>query len=153
MRCNELMAYRCVYLSVYLFTIRKCFFSNMHWWIFVILGHNDHQVGDNRDIQEFVVKGHLGVIWGHCSDMLKMLLLPDSIDFDETCVERSLTWDFLGLFRNFWSEVILGSFGVTVEGQILNILLQQIWLCQCVGLGQPSKSVHGELFVRPEFKG
>ena len=30
----------------------------------------DHQVGDNRDVQEFGVKGHLGVIWGHYSNIL-----------------------------------------------------------------------------------
>ena len=63
MGCNEIMAYSCAYLSVYLFTIRKCSFSNIHWWIFMILGHNDHQVGDNRGDQEFGVKGHLGSLF------------------------------------------------------------------------------------------
>ena len=149
------MAYWCVcvgvYLSVYPFTIRKCFFSNMSWWIFVILGHNDHQVGDNRGVQEFGVKGHLGVIWGHCTNTLKTLLhLHDSIDFDETWVKRSVARGSFGVFRNFWSEVILGSL---LEGQILNSLLQQIWLCQCVCLGQSSKSDHGDLFIRPVVKG
>ena len=34
---------------------------------------------------EFEVNGNLGSFWGHCSNMLKMLLRPnDSIDFDET---------------------------------------------------------------------
>ena len=85
--------------------------------------------GNNRGVQEFGVKGHLGVIWGHCSNTLKTLLhLHDSIDFDETWVKRSLARGSFGLFRNFWSEVILGSFGVTAVGQILNSLLQQIWL-------------------------
>ena len=110
-----------VCLSIYLFTIRKCFFSIMHWWIFLILEHNNHQVGDNKGFQEFGIKGHLGVIWSHCSNTLKTLLrLHDSIGFDETWVKKSLTRGSFGVFRNFWSEVILGSFGVTVEGQILN---------------------------------
>ena len=39
------------------------------------------------------VKGHLGVKWGHCSDMLKMLLhLPLSIDFD---------WSVIGGFLGY----------------------------------------------------
>ena len=110
--------------------------------------------GDNRAVKDLGVKGHLEVIWGHCSNTLKTLLrLHDSIDFDETWVKRSLARGSYGVFRNFWSGVILGSFLVTVEGQIFNSLLQQIWLCQCVGLGQPSKSVHGDLFVWPVVKG
>ena len=82
---------------------------------------------------------------------LKTLLrLHNSIDFDETWLKRSLARGSFGVFRNFWSEVILGSL---LKGQILNSLLQQNWLCRCVGLGQPSKSVHGDLFVRPMVKG
>ena len=68
----------------------------------MIHGHNDHQVGDNRGIQEFGVKGHLGVIWGHCSNTLKTLLhLHNSIDFDETWVKRSLARGSFGVLRNF----------------------------------------------------
>ena len=63
------------------------------------------------------VKGHLEVIWGYCSNMLKMLLcLHNLIDFDETWVKRSLAWSSFRVFRNFFiGVVILGSFGVTVE--------------------------------------
>ena len=111
--------------------------------------------GDNRGVQDFGVKGHLGVILGHCSNMLKTLLrLHNSIDFDETwVVKRSLAGGSFGVFRNFWSEVIWGHLGSLLKGKILNSLLQQNWLCQCVGLGQLLKSVHGNLFVRPVVKG
>ena len=44
-----------------------------------------------------------------------LLRLHDSIDFDETWVKRSLARGSFGVFRYFWSEVILWSFGVTVE--------------------------------------
>ena len=50
-------------VSVCVSKIIKCFFSNMPRWIFVIFRYNDHQVGgggDNRGVQEFKVKGHLG---------------------------------------------------------------------------------------------
>ena len=58
--------------------------------------------GDNRDVQEFGVKGHLGVIWNRCLNMLKTLLhLHDSIDFDETWVKRSLAGGSFGVFRKF----------------------------------------------------
>ena len=71
----------------------------------MILGHNDHQVGgggNNRDVQEFGVKGHLGVILGCCLNMLKTLLrLHDPIDSDETWVKRSLARGSFGVFRNF----------------------------------------------------
>ena len=80
-------------VSVYPSTIRKCFFSNMPQWIFVVLGYNDDQVcgaGDNRGVQEFGVKGHWGVILGNCSNMLKRLpRLHNSVDLDETWVKRS----------------------------------------------------------------
>ena len=56
-------------------------------------------------------RGH----WGHCSNTLETLCLYNLIDFDETWVKRSLVSSSFGLFRNFWSEVILESFGVTVE--------------------------------------
>ena len=86
--------------------------------------------GDSRGVQELGVKGHLGVNWDRCSNMLKTLLrLHNSIDFDETWVKRSLAGVSFGVFRNLWSEVILGSL---LKGQILNSLLQQIWLCQCL---------------------
>ena len=52
-------------------------------------------------VQEFGVKGHLGVIWSR-SNMLKTLLcLHDSIDFDETWVKRSLARGSFGVFRKF----------------------------------------------------
>ena len=56
-----------------------CCFSNMPRWIFMILGYNDHQVQvggglNNRGVQEFGVKGHLGVIFGNCSNMLMLLV-------------------------------------------------------------------------------
>ena len=74
----------------------------------MILGHNDYQVGDNRGVQKFWVKGHLGVIWGHCSNTLKMLLrLHDSIDFDETWVKRSSVF-----FRGVQEFLIGGHLGV-----------------------------------------
>ena len=154
-RCDELMAYRCVYLCIYLSSCsqlenassRICR-DGFSWYLETMI----IRWGDSRGVQEFGVKGHLGVIWGHCSNTVKTLHLHDSIDFDETWVKRSLARGSFGVFRNFWSEVILGSFGVTVEGQILNSLLQ-IWLCHCVGLGQPSKSVHGDLFIQPVVKG
>ena len=63
--------------------------------------------GNNRGVQEFWVKGHLGIIWGHCS---KMLLLHDSIEFDETWVKRSLATGlsgFSGIFgwRSSWGHL------------------------------------------------
>ena len=68
----------------------------------MILEHNDYQVGANRGVQEFGVKGHLGIIWGHCSNTLKTLLhLHDSKDFDETLMKRSLARGSFGMFRNF----------------------------------------------------
>ena len=63
------MAYTdaCICLCVH---NKNCFFSNMPRWIFMILGYNDHQVqvggGGIRGVQEFGVKGHLGVISGNC---------------------------------------------------------------------------------------
>ena len=58
--------------------------------------------GDNRGVRDFGVKGHPGVIWGHCSNTLKTLFrLHDSIDFDETWVKRSLARGSFGVFRNF----------------------------------------------------
>ena len=99
-----------VYLSVYPSTIRKCLFSIIPWWIFMILGYNHHQVGggggNNRGVQEFGIKGHLGVIWSCCLNMLKMLFrLHNSINFDETWVKRSFAWGSFGVFRNFWLDV------------------------------------------------
>ena len=68
----------------------------------MILGYNDHRVGDNRCVQECGVKGHLGVILDSCSNMLKTLLrLHNSIDFDETWVKRSLARGSFGVFRKF----------------------------------------------------
>ena len=55
------------------------------WIPWLGLGYNVYQVVDNRDVQEFGVKGHLGVIWGNCSNMLKTLRrLHNSTDFDLT---------------------------------------------------------------------
>ena len=57
--------------------------------------------GTFRGVQEFGVKGHLGIIWGHCSNTLKMLHLHDSVDFDETWVKRFLARGSFRVFRNF----------------------------------------------------
>ena len=58
--------------------------------------------GDSRGVCEFWVNGHLGIILGSCSYMLKTLLrLHDSIDFDETWSKRSLARGSFGVFRNF----------------------------------------------------
>ena len=78
----------------------------MHLWGAMSLWHTAVSMiirwGDNRGVQEFGVKGHLGVIWSHCSNMLKTLLrLHDSIDFDETWVKRSLAGGSFGVFRKF----------------------------------------------------
>ena len=119
MRCNDqvIVAYRCVCVSVYLCvhlsvypsTFRKCF-SNMLWWIFVILQYNDHQVGDIRVVQELGVKGHLGVNWGRCLNMLKMLIcLHNLIEFDENLGEGILGWRF---FRGVQEFLIGGHLGV-----------------------------------------
>ena len=86
--------------------------------------------------------------------MLKTLLrLHNSIDFDETLMKRLVTrgsFGCSGIFdrRSSWSHL-----GLLLKGQILHSLLQQNWLCQCIGLGQPLKSVHGNLFVRHVVKG
>ena len=109
MRCNELMTYRYVYLSVYLhvyLSVHNCIFDfRFSWYLDTIIIRWGTIGGPGIWGQ-----GHLGVIWGRCSNMLKTLLhLHDSIDFDETWVKR------FRVFKNFWSEVILGSFGVTVE--------------------------------------
>ena len=67
-----------------------------------------------RGVQEFGVKGHVGVIWSRCSNMLKTLLrLHDSIDSDETWVKRSLARGSFGMFRKFW--LVLGSLGVAFD--------------------------------------
>ena len=42
---------------------------------------------------------------------------------------------------------------VSMRGQISNSLQHQNWPCQCVGQCQPSKSVYGDLFIRPMTKG
>ena len=67
--------------------------------------------GDIRGVQEFEVKGHPGVIWGHCSNTLKTLGLHDSIDFDETWVNRSLAGGSFGVFRKFDRRSSWGYFG------------------------------------------
>ena len=128
MWCNELMAYRCVcvsiYLSVYPSTIRIYAFSwicldGFSWYLDTMM----IRWGDNRGVQEFGVRGHLGVIWGHYSNTLKTLLrLQISIDFDETWGKQSLARGSFGVFRNFWPAVVLGSFGVDVDHWVFNLL-------------------------------
>ena len=60
--------------------------------------------GNNRGVQEFWVKGHVGVIWSRCSNMLKTLLrLHNLIDFDETWVIDP------------WPEVLLGVQEILIE--------------------------------------
>ena len=49
----------------------------------MILGYTNHQVEDNMSVQEFGVKGYLGVILSNCLNMLT-LCLHYLIDFDET---------------------------------------------------------------------
>ena len=121
--CNELMAYRCVYLSVYPSTIRKCFFSNMPWWIFLILGYSDHQVGGQQGCSRIwgqrSSRGHLGSLFKYAQMLLR---LHDSIDFDETWVKRSLARGSFGVFRKFWSEAVLGSLGVAFDHWVFNLL-------------------------------
>ena len=108
----------------------------------MILGHNDHQVGENRGfVQKFCVKGNLEVMWGHCSNTLTMLCLHNLI-------LMKLGWRdpwpdvLLGVFRNFWSKVIFGSFRVTFERSNFKqpCTTELTMVCQCVGLDQPSKS-------------
>ena len=68
----------------------------------MILGYNDHQVGTVGVFRKLGVKGHLGVISGNCSNMLKTLLcLHNSIDFDETWVKGSLARGSFGVLNNF----------------------------------------------------
>ena len=57
---------RCGWVSITRLSDKPAWDSNLHQWIFVILGYNDHWVGDNRGVQEYMVKGHLEVIWSHC---------------------------------------------------------------------------------------
>ena len=89
-------------------------------------------------------RGHLGSLFKYAQNA------SSSTWFDRfwwNLGEEILDQRFFRGVQEFLIGGHLGSFGVTVEGQILNSLLQQIWLCQCVGLGQPSKSVHGDLFT------
>ena len=117
---------RCVSIcvSVYPFTVIKNASSRIclnrfSWYLDTMI----IRWGDNRGVREFGVKGHLGVIWGHCSNMLKMLLrLHNSIDFDETWRKWSLARGSFGMFRNIWSEIFLESFGVTVDHWVFNLL-------------------------------
>ena len=72
------MAYRCVYLSVYPSTIRKCFFSNMHWWIFMILGSLLHRLYCARSLP---TNSLWATTWNDVSDSLKLpahLMLGES---------------------------------------------------------------------------
>ena len=113
-----------VYLSIYPSTIRKNASSQIcldrYSWYFDIM---IIRWGDNRGVQEFGVKGHLGVIWSRCSNMLKTLhRLHDSIDFIETWVKRSLARGSFGVFRKFWSEAVLGSLGVAFDHWVFNLL-------------------------------
>ena len=59
---------------------------------------NDHQVGegDNRGVQEFGVKDHLGVILINLN-MLGLLYLYKLVDFDKTSVKRSCQRFFWGI--------------------------------------------------------
>ena len=111
-------------LSVYPSTIRKNASSRICFdWFSWYLDIMFIRWGDNRGVQEFGVKGHVGVIWSRYSNMLKTLLrLHDSIDFDETWVKRSLAWGSFGVFRKFWSEAVLGSLGVAFDHWVFNLL-------------------------------
>ena len=107
--------------------------------------------GDNRGVQEFGVKGHLGSLFKYPQNT--SLSTYELIDFDETWVRDPWPAALSGCWGNFDQRSSWGHLGVTVEGQILNSLPQQIWLCQCVVLGQPSKNIHGDLFIQPVVKG
>ena len=124
--CNELMAYRCVYLCIYLsirsqlekMPLLKYALIDFHWYFDIMI----IRWGDNRGVQEIWVKGHLGIIWS-CSNMLKTLLhLHDSIDFNETWVKKSLAGCSFGVFRKFWSEAVSGSLGVAFDHRVFNLL-------------------------------
>ena len=66
-RCNELMVYRCLYWSVYL-SIRSQLENNaaqiclngFSWYLDTMI----IRWGTIGGVQEFGVKGHLGIIWG-----------------------------------------------------------------------------------------
>ena len=134
MECNELMAYRCVHLCIYLciyqciypFTIRKNASSQIcldqfSWYLDT--GIMIIRWGNSRGVQEFGVKGHLGVIWSRCLNILKTLLrLHGLIDFDETWVKRSLARGSFGMFRKLWSEAVLGSLGVAFDHWVFSLL-------------------------------
>ena len=71
-------------------------------------------MGDNRGVQKIwghrSSRGHLGSLFKYAQNSL--LHLHISIDFDETRVKRSLARGSFVVFRNVWSEVIFGSFGL-----------------------------------------
>ena len=77
---------------------------------------NDHRVRTKGVFRNLGVQRSSRGLYEYCWNTFKMLLrLHDSIDFDEIYVKRSFARGSLGVFRNFWSEVILGSYGTTVE--------------------------------------
>ena len=129
----------CVWISVYPSTIRKCFFSNMSWWIFVILEHNDHQVGNNR--------GHLGSLFKYAQNASSSTWFSR---FWWNLGEEILSQWF---FRGVQEFLIGGHLGVIWGHCWRSNFKQPLQTIQCVGLGQPSKSVHGDLFIRPVVMG
>ena len=98
----------CIYPS----TIRKCFFSNMLWWIFLILGLIRWGTAGCSGISG---QRSSRVIWGHCSNILKTLLRLHNSRFWWNLGEAILGQRFFRNIQEVWSEVILGSLGVTVE--------------------------------------
>ena len=54
------------------------------------------------DVQEFEVKGHLGVVYGNFLSLLKMVFCQYIlIRFDENWVERSFGKSSFGMFKTF----------------------------------------------------
>ena len=140
----------CICVSVYPFTIRKCFFSNMPRWIFVTLGYNDFQVGGQHECSEVRVKDHLGVIFGNWSNMLKTFFrLHNSIDFDETRVKRSLA---IGSFACLGIPDLASTWGQIFQNVLillkLIIIIMTTLLIHRLNLLSRSSKVKGQLEVR-----
>ena len=119
-QCNELAAYRCMYLSICVHpsTNSKCFFSNMPQWIFMILENNDHLVGGGgaigmfRNLGSVVIQGSFRVIVQICSKCFFLYIIQQMLMK-------------LGC-RNTWSEVI---YNKTDHGSVLiNVNHQKVFM-------------------------
>ena len=112
-----------IYLSINQSIIRKNASQICHdqfsWYLDTMI----IRWGDNRDVQEFGVKGHLGVIWSRCSNMLKTLLhLHNSIDFDGTWGEVILGQRFLRGVQEILIGGCLGVFRVAFDNWVFSLL-------------------------------